>query len=206
MRGATKMKRTGELINLGLALVLLNSFPVLAADAPASSPPPAESQSPQVPPAAAGVFAMQKRGPNSFHLSVTGHSFTSREAIEQYLAYRAAELAKAEHFDWFTIVEHHAKGDKVLAPKADPDGPRFSFRMAYWRPVWRYKLGSDPAWKSWNPFSGSAFFATEPKAITTYEVSADIVLHKAPMTGIEPLAFDADALSDFLVNQVAPPQ
>jgi hypothetical protein len=42
--------------------------------------------------------------------------------------------------------------------------------------------------------------------VTAYEVSADIVLHKGMVAATNPLAFDAGALSDFLVNQVAPPQ
>jgi hypothetical protein len=37
-------------------------------------------------------------------------------------------------------------------------------------------------------------------------VSADIVVHKGPMDDADPLAFEAGAVNDFLVNQVSPPQ
>jgi hypothetical protein len=200
------MTKDWGLIGLGLMIAVWGGSPVRAADAPAASPAAADVQSPQVPPAAPGVFTAQKRGAAGFHLAVTGHTFTSRDAIEKYLAYRAAELAKAEHGDWFSLVEKRAKGDTAPVPKTDRAGPRFSFRMEYWRPLWRYKADASPAWKSWSPFSGSAFFAGDPKTVTAYEVSADIVLHKGMMTGTNPLAFDADALSDFLVNQVSPSQ
>jgi hypothetical protein len=200
------MTKGWGVIGLGLMIAAWGAgSSVLAADAPAASPA-ADAQSPQVPPAASGVFTAQKRGAAGFHLFVTGHTFTSRDAIEKYLAYRAAELAKAEHGDWFTLVEKRAKGDTAPVPKTDPAGPRFSFRMEYWRALWRYKTDASPAWKSWTPFSGGAFFAGDPKTVTAYEVSADIVLHKGMMTGTNPLTFDADALSDFLVNQVSPPQ
>jgi hypothetical protein len=78
--------------------------------------------------------------------------------------------------------------------------------MDYWRPMWRYKIAGAPAWKSWSPFSGVAFFGGDPKTVTDFEVSADIVLHKGMMDDANPLAFDASAVSDLLVNQVSPPQ
>lgn len=203
------MIRDSRLLGLGLMIVVWVEFPVAirAADLAGSgavASPATEPQSPQVPPLASGVFSSQKRGTMKFHLSVTGHAFTSRDAIEKYIAYRAAELAMSEHASWFTLVETRAKSDMAPLPKTDPAGPRFSFRMEYWRPVWRYKTGESAAWTSWSPFSGTNFFTGDP--ITTYEASADIVLHKGMMASDNPLAFDAGALSGFLVNQVSPPQ
>ena len=49
-------------------------------------------------------------------------------------------------------------------------------------------------------------FGGDPKTVTDFEVSADIVLHKGTMDDANPLAFDASAVSDLLVNQVSPPQ
>ena len=178
---------------------------------PASAPPaPAASQAdnpPMVPPAAPGVFTMQKKGANGLHLVVTAHQFTSRSDIEKYLAYRAAEITLQQHGSWFSFVESRAKDSTVAVPKRDPAGLRYSFRMEYWRPVWRYKLAGDQAWKSWSPFSGAAFFADgkDPKAIVAYEVSADIVIRKGQMDDADPLGFEAGAVSDLLINQVSPP-
>jgi hypothetical protein len=78
--------------------------------------------------------------------------------------------------------------------------------MDYWRPVWRYKTSGSPTWKSWSPFAGAAFISDDPKTITDFEVSADIVLHKGPMDDANPLAFEAGAVSDLLINQVSPPE
>ena len=78
--------------------------------------------------------------------------------------------------------------------------------MDYWRPVWRFKTSTSPAWQSWSPFSGAAFISADPKTITDFEVSADIVLRKGPMDDANPLAFEAGAVSDLLINQVSPPE
>jgi len=160
-----------------------------------------------VPPAAAGVFSVQQKGAR-LHLTVTGHKFTSRSDVEKYLAYRAAELTLQQKGTWFSFVEARVKGDTVPAPKRDPDGLRYSFRMEYWRPVWRYKSAGDAAWKGWSPFSGAAFFADgkDPKTISDFEASADILVHKGQMDDSQPVAFEAGAVSDLLINQVSPPQ
>jgi hypothetical protein len=46
----------------------------------------------------------------------------------------------------------------------------------------------------------------DPKTITDYQLSADVVMHPGMMDDINPLAFDASALSDFLINQVDAPK
>jgi len=139
---------------------------------------------------------------------LSGRHFTSREAIENYLAWRAAELTAEQGFLWFSFVEHRGKGDSLAVPRRDPNGMRYSFRLAFFRPVWRYQLASAPSvWKSWSPFSGAAFFAdgTDPKNIAAFEVSADITLRSGPMDDANPLAYEAGAVSDLLVIQVSPP-
>jgi len=205
------MKRQAGII-LG-SMTLLTAFgQALAADAPAPATPPqappaqVSDNQPMVPPAAAGVFSVQKKG-NRLHLVVTGHKFTTRADIEKYLAYRAAELTLEQKGTWFTFVEARAKGDSVPVPKRDPSGPRYSFRMEYWRPVWRYKTTGNAAWMNWSPFSGAAFFADgkDPKTISDFEISADIVVHKGQMYDTQPLGYEAGAVSDLLINQVSPP-
>lgn len=198
---------------VALGGILNLACPVYAADAPpapaAPAPPaPAAATGPVVKPAGPGVFTMHKLGAARFQLTVAGHAFTTRQAIEQYLAFRAAQLTQDQGYQWFGFVQHRAKGDKVPAPKRDPAGPSYSFRLEYFQPVWRYKTKASPAWKSWSPFSGAAFWAdgVDPKTITDFSLTADIQLHKGQVQGDDPLDFDAGALSDYLINQVEPPQ
>jgi hypothetical protein len=189
------------LSGLGLVLWTQTGF----AAEPASSQ--AAETLPMVPPAGPGVYSQQKKGAAGFRLVVTGHKFTSRDEVEKYLAYRAAELTMAQKANWFTLTETRVKTDTAEVPKRDQGGKRYSFRMEYWRPVWRYKLAGDTAWKNWSPFSGAAFFAdgVDPKTIAAFEVSADITLRSGPMDDANPLAYEAGAVSDLLVNQVSPP-
>jgi hypothetical protein len=191
----------GNHIGLVCAGFLLIASAVSAQDTSAAQA--TASNLPMVPSAKPGVFSLQKRNATRYHLTVTGHKFTSRDAIEKYLLYRAAELTMEQRSNWFTLIESRSKGDTVPVSKSDPAGLRYSFRTAYWRPVWRYKTAGVPDWKSWSPFAGIAFFGSEN--VTDFEVSADIELHKGNMNDADPLAFEAGAVSDFLVNQVSPP-
>ncbi len=193
----------------GFCLVFFLSGASFAAETPATAQPASagvQNQAPEVAPAKPGVFTLQKKGGTRFHLAVKGHTFTSREGIEKYLLYRAAELTLDQHDSWFTLIETRAKGDTAPPSKPDPQGLRFSFRMAYWRPVWRYKLAGAAGPQSWSPFSSAAFPITDPKTVSDFEVSADIVLHKGIMDDADPLAFEPGAVSDLLVNQVSPPE
>src|ERR1041384_1220824 len=140
------MKRrivTGFATGLALAALCASAGTGFAKNPPPAPPAkPAAAASdnpPMVPPAKPGVFTAQKKGATGYHLVVAGHKFTTRDDIEKYLAYRAAELTMEQKSSWFTFVEARTKGDTVPEPKRDPAGLRYSFRMEYWRPVWRYK-------------------------------------------------------------------
>jgi hypothetical protein len=200
----------GLATGFSLAALCASGGTSFAADPPPAAAPAkpaaASDNPPMVPPAKPGVFTAQKKGATGYHLVVAGHKFSTRDDIEKYLAYRAAELTMEQKSSWFTFVEARTKGDTVAEPKRDPAGLRYSFRMEYWRPVWRYKTKDAPAWKSWSPFAGAAFISADPKSITDFEASADIVLHKGQMDDANPLAFEAGAVSDLLINQVSPPE
>jgi len=162
---------------------------------------------PMVPAAGPGVCTVKPSGPNTFKLVVTGHTFTSRGEIEKYLTYRAARHTVEQGGSWFTLKEDRGQGETAVpVPARDPEGQRFSFRMKYFRPVWRYKTNGSTEWTRWSPFSGAPFIAADPKSISDFEVSAEIVVRKGPMDDADPLAFEAWALSDLLVNQVSPPK
>jgi hypothetical protein len=176
---------------------------------PASASAPAPTETPPiVPPAKPSVYSETKQSALRYRLTVKGHNFTSRDAVEKYLLYRAADLTLQRHFQWFALIENRHKGDAAPVPKPDPAGPRYSFRLNYWRPVWRYKVANSSTWSTWSPFSSTAFFADgkDAKTITDFDVTADIAMHKGNMDDSNPLAFEASAVSDFLINQVSTPE
>ena len=78
----------------GFAMIVVCAGMPLAALAqvPAANPtPPPADAMPMVPAAKPGVFALKTVNPTRFTLTVTGKTFTSREAVEKYLGWRAAE-------------------------------------------------------------------------------------------------------------------
>ena len=104
-------KRAFAIASIGAALLL--AAPALAQNnAPVTQPYP--QVPPVVPPAKPGVFTAAKKGANGYHLVVTGKNFTSREAIEHYLAYRAAILTQEQKSSWFTLTETRAKGGRLF--------------------------------------------------------------------------------------------
>jgi hypothetical protein len=213
MRGKSGLVATALVAGCGLVLLCAADAVAQASAASDRISTPAAGISPSPPPnvrpAGPGVFTQQKRGQGKFHLVLTGHRITSREEIENYLAWRAAELTAQQGSLWFSFVERRRKGDTLPVPRRDPAGMRYSFRLAFFRPVWRYQLAAAPAvWKSWSPFWGRPFWAEglEGKSIARFQVSADIVLHKGQLEDDNPLAFDAGAVSDYLINQVQPPE
>ncbi len=112
-----------------------------------------------VPPAGPGVFTAKPSGPDTFKLVVTGHTFTSRGEIEKYLAYRAARHTVEQGGTWFTLNEDRAKGETAMpVPARDPDGPRYSFRMKNFRPVWRYKTSGSAAVDAMEPLQWRAVY------------------------------------------------
>ena len=173
---------------------------------------PAMAQSPEHAPAAAsfgpaapgpGVFTVKRQG-ERLHLTLSGHTLSARKDPEMYLAYQAAVQTLEARYAWFTLVPD-AKGGKSSVPKPDPAGMRFSFRMEFFRPAWRYKIAAGP-WKTWHPDAGTSFLdGTDPATVSQFEVTADIQLHKGMMDGADPLAFDGSALSDFMINKVSQP-
>lgn len=196
--------RAGRTIFLALVVSITGASGATAATAAADT----ASTSAMVPAAGPGVYSQASIGANRYRLTVKGHKFTSRDAVEKYLAWRSADLALSKDDRWFRFIETRHKGDTVPVAKRDPAAPHFSFRMEYFRPVWRYKLKGDKDWKDWSPFSGAAFFADgkDASTITDFEASADIQLRKGQMDDADPMAFEADALSDLLINQVSPPE
>lgn len=195
---------SGRMIFLALAVGFAGASGATAATSTADT----TSSSVMVPAAGPGVYSQASIGANRYRLTVKGHKFTSRDAVEKYLAWRSADLTLAKDARWFRFIETRHKGDTAPVAKPDPAAPRFSFRMEYFRPVWRYKLKGDKDWKDWSPFNGAAFFADGKGAstVTDFEASADIQLRKGQMDDADPMAFEAGAVSDLLVNQVSPPE
>ena len=137
---------------------------------------------------------------NRFRVDFAGNSLTSRDTVETYLLYRAAELTVNQGYDWFAMAER--KTDKKVNTYVNNYGP-----YGYgWAPSWRYygRFG----WRTWDPFWGDPFWANniDVQTVEKYDASAEIVMYRGPKPGDNPRAFDArDVMANLGSKIVRPP-
>ena len=140
-----------------------------------------------------GGYSDVELAPGRYRVTFAGNSLTSREQVETYLLYRAAELTLQQGFDWFTIrdreVEHRV--EKQARPDTLYD-PWLAYDYPYWRPYWRY-YGPGIGWHTWYPYSGDPFWTSrvDSRSIERYEVSAEIQMGHGAMPATDLRAFDA---------------
>jgi hypothetical protein len=127
----------------------------------------------------AGGYRDARLDSTHWRVTFSGNSVTSRDTVERYLLYRAAELTTMQGFDWFE--EIHRATDKQTDVFFDPYFD--SWRYGYgWRPSWRFRhAGYYGGWSTWGP--GWAYDPWGPGYVTTfnrYEASAEIVMGRGP--------------------------
>jgi hypothetical protein len=159
-----------------------------------------------VPPAKPACFTAHEKGRHGYHLVVVGHKFSTRERYRKVLAYRAAELTMEQKASWFTFVESRAKTDTAPVPKRDPAGLRYSFRMDYWRPVWRYKTSGKPGLAELESFRGRSIPHRRSQDHHGFRSQRRHRAPPGPDGRCQPAGFEAGAVSDLLINQVSPPE
>ena len=127
-----------------------------------------------------GGYADAKVNDDLWRVSFSGNSLTSRETVERYLLYRAAELTVNQGYDWF--FDNHRNTDKNTTVEVDPYyavGPGFAYRFG-WRPDWRY-YGGGLGWRSYYGWAAGPGWGPGPydfDQISRYETSAEIKMGK----------------------------
>jgi hypothetical protein len=136
---------------------------------------------------ASGGYSDQEITQNRFRVTFVGNTLTSRQTVENYLLYRAAELTLQQGYDSFTIVDRATDRDVQTRISRDP---AFAGPYGWWRPSWRYYgLG---VWRTWDPWYGDPFWADniDISTVTSYEATAEIVMSKGT-TPNDKTTFDA---------------
>lgn len=155
--------------------------------------------------AVSGGFSETRLEADRFRVNFAGNSLTSRETVERYLLYRAAELTVAEGGDWFTLVERQT--DRTARTRVNPDPFGGFGAYGYWRPYWRY-YGPSMGWRAWDPWYGDPFWADrmDVRTIEKFEASAEILLGHGPKPANDPRAFDArEVMANLGPGIVRPP-
>lgn len=155
----------------------------------------------------AGGFSEVKLEPNRFRVNFAGNSLTSRETVEGYLLFRAAELTTQNGYDWFEVVDRDTDKKVRTYVESDPFYRPWYGSYGFWRPSWRY-YGRGFGWHTWDPFWGDPFWAdrVDVRTIERFEASAEILLGKGAKPADDPRAFDARAVMENLRPRIQYPQ
>lgn len=154
--------------------------------------------------ATSGGFTDQRLDADRYRVTFAGNSLTSRETVETYLLYRAAELTTTSGYDWFEMADRHTDRDRVTYATPDPFYGRPGYAYGYWRPSWRYH-GGGYGWRGWDPFWGDPFWNDTYQTVDRFEASAEIIMHHGPKPDGERRAFDAHEVMTNLGPKIARP-
>lgn len=152
--------------------------------------------------AAAGGYTDEQLEQNRFRVTFSGNSTTSRDTVERYLLYRAAELTRQRGYDWFVMADRNTeKRSNTYVDRPFGAGP-----YGYWGPAWRY-YGRGFGWRSWDPFWGDPFWdrGIDVRTLDRYEAIAEIVTGRGPKPADNLRAFSAaDVLANLGPNILRP--
>jgi hypothetical protein len=141
---------------------------------------------------ASGGFSEQRLEENRFRVSFRGNSYTSRERVENYLLYRAAEITVQSGYDSFTMVDRAVDPHIRTRVWSDPFYSRWGYGgWGWWGPSWRYHRRGY-GWGYWDPWYGSPFWGSgiDVDTITNYEAIAEILMFRGQRAN-DPRSFDA---------------
>lgn len=151
---------------------------------------------------ATGGYSDQQVEANRYRVTFAGNSMTSRDTVERYLLYRAAELTREKGYDWFTMADRGTeRHSRTVVDR--PFGPGL---YGWWGPSWRY-YGRGFGWRSWDPFWGDPFWDNDidVRTIDRYEASAEIVMGRGRKPANDPRAFDAEDVMRNLGSNIVRP-
>ncbi|MCB2096825.1 MAG: hypothetical protein KDE05_04270 [Parvularculaceae bacterium] len=140
-------------------------------------------------------FSDQRIENNRFRIVFRGNSATTRETVETYLLYRAAELTVQNGFDYFVVTEQDTEANKRYSSSPNP---AFYGRYGYGYgpyccafPYYAYGWG-------W----GSPYNDYTTREYTRYTAIAFVTMHKGEKPADDPQAFDAKSVIDNLGGYV----
>ncbi|WP_188055460.1 MULTISPECIES: CC0125/CC1285 family lipoprotein [unclassified Sphingosinithalassobacter] len=140
---------------------------------------------------------------NRFRVSFAGNSLTSRETVERYLLFRAAQLTLEQGYDHFILFNRDTeRTTRTYVDRSFGPGP-----FGYWSPYWRY-YRPHYGWGFYDPFYDDPFWGPrgfDTRTIDRYEAMAEIVLGRGPKPE-NVRAFDARDVIERLGPSVMTPQ
>ena len=154
-------------------------------------------------------FSDQQIEADRFAVTFAGNSYTSRETVERYLLFRAAELTVDRGYDYFVLADRDT--DKQTRTYATPGGFGGAYGgfagFGHWGPSWRY-YGRGYGWRGWNGFGGDPFWdrSVDIRTVERYEASAEIVVGRGRKPASNLRAFDARDVIDRIGPTIIVPE
>ena len=149
--------------------------------------------------------------PDRFLVSFAGNSVTSRDTVERYLFFRAAELTLQQGYDYFVMANRDTdRQTRTYSTPGLAGGPwGYGGFGGYWGPSWRY-FGRGYGWRSWDPWFGGGFGPWgndfDIRTIDRFEANAEIIMRKGPIPRDNLRAFDARRVVDTIGPTVVLPK
>ncbi len=144
--------------------------------------------------------------PNRFRVMFSGNSLTSRETVERYLLYRAAELTLQQGFDYFIMADRDTEKQSQTYVDQPFGGAGFG-PYGGWSPYWRY-YSPGWGWRGWSPYWGDPFWGNQVdvRTVNRYQAMTEIVMGKGPKPADNVRAFDARSVIDNLGPTIKMPE
>jgi hypothetical protein len=149
---------------------------------------------------ASGGYSDQQIEANRWRVTFAGNSLTSRETVERYLLFRAAQLTVDQGFDWFEAVDRHTNQQTSFVGDTPYGG-----WGGYWGPRWGlYRPGFGWGYGYWgDPFWGGP---VDVEQVSRFEASAEILMGHGPKPASDPRAFEARAVLSHLGPSIKYPK
>ena len=151
---------------------------------------------------ASGGYSDERVAQEHYRVTFRGNTLTSRETVEAYLLYRAAELTVSEGYDWFTVIDHEVEHTVTRELRRDSlYRPWFGRTYGTWQPYWRYYLRGQ-GWIIWNPYHADPFWTdrVDERQVEQFESSAEIRAGR----GVAPVANGQVFVAREVLEEIGP--
>lgn len=155
---------------------------------------------------ASGGYSDQQIEANRWMVSFKGNDLTSRQTVERYLLFRAAELTLQHGSDWFTTVDRNTERKTDYVGFNDPF---YAGWGGYWGPSWGlYRRGYGWGYGYGGYGGGFGGFGgdVDIQQVSQYQANAEILLGRGPKPAGDRRAFDARAVIDHLRATIEVPK
>ena len=165
-----------------------------------------------------GGYFDQQIEANRIRVGFKGNSLTSRERVERYLLFRAAELTLQRGYDWFSAVDRNTeRTDRIYSTGVGGyGGYGYGGWGGYWGPRWGfYNRGfggwgyggwGDPFWGGGYGFGGYGAGGYNLQQVSQYEATAEVLMGKGPKPAGDRRAFDARQVVENLRGSIELPK